>query len=512
VLKHKKKFALGAVATVFAVLVVTGALPDLPDAEKLIEDIASGLGKWTYVLVAVMSFLETGAFVGLVAPGETTVIVGGVIAGQGEISLIPLIGLVWLSCVLGDTTSFFIGRHLGRDFLIRHGPKIKVDEQRLEQVESYFDRHGGKTILIGRFIGLVRAISPFVAGSSGLSYRRFIPFSIIGCGLWGTTFCVLGYLFWRSFDRVTAIAGKATLAFGITVALIAGGVFAWRRLRSAEDRRRLAAWVERQGERPFLRPLFAVMVLLWRRAVRPVLRFLGGPYRFLRGRVTPGHLGLELTSTLATAAVGSYVFIAYATMLSDDPGLTPADRELLELADNLHADALVSVIKVVTELGSAPTVGSMVIGVSAVLLLRRHVTEVVALVIGAVLVYVSVRLAKEGIDRPRPAAPLTEAEGGSFPSGHAAYSTLWVAAAIAVAWCTPGIAKRTLLIGVALAIAVVVGLSRIYLRVHYWSDVAGGWALGAAVLGSCGAAALAVAFIRQNGHAGAPTDPVSRAP
>ncbi|MGH3993093.1 MAG: DedA family protein, partial [Pseudonocardiaceae bacterium] len=236
-LRHKKKLAFVALVVILGLLGVTGRLPDLPNPEKLIEDVATRLGPWTYVLVALAAFLETGAFVGLVAPGETTVIVGGVIAGQGEISLIPLIGLVWLSCVLGDTTSFIIGRRLGRGFLLRHGPKIKIDEQRLEQVESYFERHGGKTILIGRFIGLVRAVSPFVAGSSGLPYRRFIPFSIIGCGLWSTIFTVLGYLFYRSFDRVTAIAGKATLAFGITVGVIAGAVYAWRKLRRAENRR-----------------------------------------------------------------------------------------------------------------------------------------------------------------------------------------------------------------------------------------------------------------------------------
>ena len=84
-------------------------------------------------------------------------------------------------------------------------------------------------------MGLVRAIAPFVAGSSGLRYRRFMPFSIIGCGLWATLFSVLGYIFYRSFDRVASIAGKATLAFGITVAPLAAAVFVWRRLRDPED-------------------------------------------------------------------------------------------------------------------------------------------------------------------------------------------------------------------------------------------------------------------------------------
>ena len=94
-------------------------LSELPDPKKVIGDIAAALGPWTYALVGVMAFLETGAFVGLVAPGETVVIAGGVIAGQGEIQLLPLIGLVWVCAVLGDTTSFYIGRRLGRSFLER---------------------------------------------------------------------------------------------------------------------------------------------------------------------------------------------------------------------------------------------------------------------------------------------------------------------------------------------------------------------------------------------------------
>ena len=160
---ERKLLALAAVLVL--VIYSSGVLSALPDPKKLIGDIAETLGAWTYALVGVMAFLETGAFVGLVAPGETVVIAGGVIAGQGEIELIPLIGLVWVCAVLGDTTSFYIGHRLGRNFLERHGPKVNISHERLEQVEGYFDRHGGKTILIGRFIGLVRALAPFIAGS-----------------------------------------------------------------------------------------------------------------------------------------------------------------------------------------------------------------------------------------------------------------------------------------------------------------------------------------------------------
>ena len=496
---HRKKLLIGgAVAAIVAVLFATGAFPDLPDAKKVIEDVAQALGPWTYALVGLLAFLETGAFVGLVAPGETTVIVGGVIAGQGEIELVPLIGLVWTCCVLGDTTSFFIGRRLGREFLVKHGPKFKIDEKRLHQVESYFERHGGKTILVGRFIGLVRALAPFVAGSSGLSYRRFVPFSIIGCGIWSGLFTVLGFLFYRSFDQVAGIAGKATFAFGVTVAVIVGVVVAVRRLRREEERHRLAMWIERQGRRPFIGPAFRALHPVWTRLVRPAWGLAAPPAEFLRERVTPGELGLELTTAAAIAGVGAYVATLYTMLITGGRATTPADRELLDLADDLHGSIAVDVVKVVTDLGAFPTVAALVFATALVLALRRRFAELVALVTAAVLIYAGVQLMKSGVDRPRPAGPLTETEGSSFPSGHAAYSTLWIAAAVVAARVSPGLARRTLLVGAGVAIATAVGLSRIYLRSHYWSDVAGGWGLGAAVLGACAVAALVVAHFRNN--------------
>ncbi len=486
--EHRVALVVAVVVVLVIGLYAAGLFPDLPDPKKVIEDVAQSLGRWTYALVAAAAFLETGAFVGLIAPGETTVIVAGVIAGQGEIELLPLIGTVWVSCVLGDTASFFLGRRLGRDFLVRHGPRVKIDAARLHKVESYFDRHGGKTILIGRFIGLVRAVSPFVAGASGLRFGRFVPFSVIGCGLWSTLFSVLGYLFYRSFDRVTAVAGQATLAFGLTVALAVAGVQVYRRLRREEERRRLGAWAHRQA---LLRPAVAVLA--------PVGRSLGPPLRFARHRFTPGELGLEFTSALALTGVGLYVFAVYASIFADSSRLTPADRELLDVAGDLHTDTGVSIAKTVTDLGSFATVATLLLGVSILLAVRRRFVPLVVLVTGSVLIYISVQLAKNGIDRPRPAAPLDRAEGKSFPSGHAAYSTIWVGVAIVLARVLPGLARDAVMIAIALAIAAVIGLSRIYLRVHYWSDVAGGWGLGAGLLALCATVALVVAHIRQNG-------------
>lgn len=499
-----ERTAIAVAAGLALGIYASGLLSDLPDPEKLIEDLAQALGRWTYALVAVLAFLETGAFVGLVAPGEFTVILGGVIAGQGEISVTVLLALTWTAAFLGDSTSFAIGTRLGRGFLEKHGPRVKITEERLKQVEGYFTRHGGKTILVGRFIGLVRALAPFIAGSSKMPYRRFAPYSIIGTGLWSTTFVLLGYFFWHSFEEVASIAGRATVGFGIMVGTIVGAVYAYRRLREEEERKRLAAWLDRQGRRPLLRPVAALVRPLWRRVFTPAWRFMSPQVRFLWKRITPGDLGIELTTTLAMASVGGFVFAAYANQLHADPGLTPADQEALDLANELRADILVDIAKAVTELGALYTVAPLVIIVATFLIFRRRPYEFAVLVGGFGLLYLGVHLAKAGIDRPRPSGALVETDGSAFPSGHAAYATAYVVMAVTVARVIPGVVNKVGIVLGAVVVGTLIGLSRSYLRAHYWSDVLAGWGLGFGVFGTVAAIALLVSFIRNNGSRDGP--------
>ncbi len=219
---------------------------DLPNFEELLLDIGEALGNWTYLLVGTLAFLETGAFVGLVAPGETAVIAGGVIAGQGVIDVVPLLLLVWTCCVLGDTASFWLGRKLGRGFMLKHGPRVKITEERLEHVERFFARRGGLTILIGRFVGLVRALAPFIAGASRMPFAKFLPYDIVGCGLWAGTFVFLGYFSWRNIDRAAQIASTGTLAVGTTVAVVLAIYLFLKFLRTPEQRREARAWLHEQ--------------------------------------------------------------------------------------------------------------------------------------------------------------------------------------------------------------------------------------------------------------------------
>jgi membrane protein DedA with SNARE-associated domain/membrane-associated phospholipid phosphatase len=499
---ERKLLAAGAVL-VLAVY-ATGVLSALPDPKAIIDDIAQALGAWTYALVGVMAYLETGAFVGLVAPGETVVIAGGVIAGQGTIDLIPLIGLVWTCAVMGDSTSFYLGHRLGRGWLERHGPRVKITPERLMQVEGYFQRHGGKTILIGRFIGLVRALAPFIAGTSGVRYRRFIPFSIVGTGLWATTFCVLGYVFWRSFDQVAHIAGQAIFGFGLTVGVIVGIVVAYRR------RAEIRAWLVAHERHPLLRPLFAVWRPIHGRVLAPVARAVAPQLRFVWQRLTPGGLGLELTTALAAGGVGLYVFVLYVVILSGDFSPTPLDRELLDLGDQIRGAMGTDIAEVVSGFGSFGVCAGVILAMAVLLAVRRRPIEAMVLLLGFALIYAGVHLAKAGIDRPRPAAPLTESSRSAFPSGHAAYATAWIAAAL-VFTRRLGLVGHAALVTGAIVLAAGIGLSRIYLRVHFWSDVAGGWGLGVGIFGLLAAIAMLVQHMRHNERERAPR-PVARAP
>jgi len=191
----------------------------VPDIASLLADLAATLGGWTYLLVAGLAFLETGAFVGLIAPGETAVVLGGVVAAQGEISLVAILLTAWVASLAGDVASFALGRRLGRPFLYTHGPRMKLSPARIERVEGFYDRHGGKAILIGRFVGIIRAVSPFIAGASGLRMRAFLPYSIVGTAAWASAFTLAGYLFHRSFEQAAGLLSRGALVLAVLAAV-----------------------------------------------------------------------------------------------------------------------------------------------------------------------------------------------------------------------------------------------------------------------------------------------------
>jgi membrane protein DedA with SNARE-associated domain/membrane-associated phospholipid phosphatase len=476
--RRRRRLFLVAVAAAIAAgyYLISRVIPH-DDLQQLLEDVSNTLGAWTYLLVGVFAFAETGAFVGLVVPGETVMLLGGAVAGQGAIDVYILIGIAWFAAWACDTTSFFVGRRLGRGFVLHHGPRFGLGRDRFEQVEEYFSRHGGKTIFVGRFVGLVRALAPFIAGSSGMGYRAFVPYSILGTGIWASIHILIGYLFSRSIDDAAQYAGRGAFLLGALIVLVGGSIYLYRRLRVAENRRAAVRRLERNRATRWL-------VVLGRR-FEPQLRFLWE-------RVTPGGtFGLEFTSLMATLAVGGFVLIAYTAIVSGDAGPTPGDMTAVDIVESLRTGGLVDLAKAVTTLGAAGVVLSFAAVCAIALAIRRRWAELGVLVAGLTIVFVGVHELKGAVDRPRPEGGLVDVSGSSFPSGHAAYSTFYVWLAVTIVMrLRPGMARGALVIAVGVALTATVGLSRVYLGVHYMSDVNAGWALGAAAFSLCAAVAL----------------------
>jgi undecaprenyl-diphosphatase len=272
--------------------------------------------------------------------------------------------------------------------------------------------------------------------------------------------------------------------FGIVVGVVVALVVAYRFLREPANRKHLVAEMEK---RRALRPL-----LLLGRRLRP-------QFEFLWRRLTPGGLGLEFTTLLAVLSVGLFVLIAYWAVVDGDPGPTPGDQTAWNVAHDLQAGWLTDVAKAITVLGSGWVTYPLAVIAGAVLAARSKWMEFWALAVGMTLASALGPEIKVWTDRPRPPDPLVSAAGSSFPSGHAVHATLytWLAVTFALR-VVPGVTRRSLVIAAGIGLTVLIGLTRVYLRVHWLSDVSAGWALGVSCFSAVAAVVLVLAHIRDN--------------
>jgi len=209
----------------------------------------------------------------------------------------------------------------------------------------------------------------------------------------------------------------------------------------------------------------------------------------------------SLRLALAAVLIGGLALFALLAVVVGAGGAVGLDRGAFSLASDLRAPAALDVARVVTDAGAGFIAWPLALAVAALLAARGSVRASLALAGSTVLVVVLVGVAKDAVGRPRPPAALVGTHGLSYPSGHSAYSTLWVASALAlVLGLRDAISRRVRLavLGGALAIALVIGLTRVYLRAHDLTDVLGGWALGGATLAVCALASGAIAGRRHN--------------
>jgi len=148
-------------------------------------------GAWTYGLLFVVIFIETGLVVMPFLPGDSLLFAAGTFAALGSLNIWFLVGLAFVAAVVGDAVNYSIGHYLGeRAYNIKW-----IKKEYLDKTHAFFEKHGGKAIFLARFVPIVRTFAPFVAGIGKMSYGYFATYNIVGGGSWVLTFSLLGYFF-----------------------------------------------------------------------------------------------------------------------------------------------------------------------------------------------------------------------------------------------------------------------------------------------------------------------------
>ena len=199
----------------------------------LVAQLLAVPGPWAYAVIGLLVFVEAAFFVGFVVPGETAVLLGGLLASTGHLSLPALLGLVVGAGVLGDSVGFEVGRRLGPR--ISDLRLLRRHRSRIESARTYLRERGGRAVVLGRFTAFLRAMMPALAGASRMSYRRFLVFNVLGGLLWGAGVTLLGYFAGSSINQVAATLGHTSAALLIIAAV--AGILTWhhRRRRSRRN-------------------------------------------------------------------------------------------------------------------------------------------------------------------------------------------------------------------------------------------------------------------------------------
>jgi len=191
--------------------------------KQVIDFIEPLFANWGYMIIFLVALLEHSFMVGLVIPGDAVLLLGALYAGLGQLNIVWVILLAFLGSVAGDNLGYFLGRKLGRPVLDRHGEFMRL-RTRVVLVERYFEKYGGATIFIARFVTFAGTLVAPVAGMSKMKYRKFLTYEVAGSLVWATGYGLLGYFFGRNeelIQKVFSYVGNTLLAVFVLIALIA---------------------------------------------------------------------------------------------------------------------------------------------------------------------------------------------------------------------------------------------------------------------------------------------------
>ncbi|NTW13868.1 MAG: phosphatase PAP2 family protein [Candidatus Moranbacteria bacterium] len=426
----------------------------------------SRMGSLGYFLAFAIALAESLPFVGLMFPGTFIIILFGFFASQGYLHFRILVWFVTIGAILGDAIGYRFGVK-GKD-LFREGNRF-LRPTYLEKGKKFFQAHGEKSVFLGRFIGPLRPIIPFVAGLSHMSWRRFLLWDVAVAILWSWSHIALGYFFGGAAAVIETWFTRASVFLILLVILL---VLLWQ----------LAKWL-----RPFFRISKSVIRSVWSGfmdtpEIRGFLKRHPALTAFMKRRFDRTNFsGLPLTvSLLAATYLISLLSGVIEGVVTAEPIVT-VDVRVANLMYAFRDTGFIRAFLWITLLGRRDMV-IIVMAVFSVLLVlwnRKSYILPFLVTVGGSQLFAS--LGKNLVHRPRPSIAYYIESSFSFPSGHAALATALYGF---IAYFLLRTAKRrwryrTLVLFLALATISAVGLSRLYLGVHFLSDVWGGHLLGA---------------------------------
>ena len=183
----------------------------------VVESALTSVPTWVvYVAVFAFPFLEASVFLGFVFPGETALVLGGVLASQGRLSVVPVILLAIVGAITGDAVGYAVGRRFGPGLQASRLGQL-VGDKRWQASEEFLRRRGGPAVFVGRFTALLRALVPSAAGMARLPYRTFALWNAVGGSIWATTFVLVGFVAGESYKKAARYLGRGALVLTAVV-------------------------------------------------------------------------------------------------------------------------------------------------------------------------------------------------------------------------------------------------------------------------------------------------------
>jgi len=424
-----------------------------------------------YLLIGALSFVESLALVGIFVPGSVLIVFAGFMAAHGKGDISTLVAVSAGGAILGDLVSYWAGARLGET--LRQHPLFRKRQALMARANVFFIEHGGKSVFIGRFVGFLRPFIPFVAGSAHMRPLPFIVWAVTSGLLWGMAYPGLGYFFAASWKLVQLWTGRFSLAIIVLAGLFVGNALFWKYLapRLGRAARRLWQGISRRWTSFLQKPKVQAFA-----TAHPAL------WTFVAERFTLRHgAGLYLTFALAASALFAALFGALAWGVFYER-LSRIDQSSYALVQELRHPVSDTFFLAVTSLGNWPVL--LMVGALTLLWLILNNRDVSALILlagtagGEVLVFVLKALFQR--PRPVPFFAALNVESASFPSAHAFVGLVFYGLIVYMLLGNTGNLRWKLaLVTGGSFLALTIGLSRIYLGVHWLSDVLAGFALAA---------------------------------